>query len=114
MTGAFGKGCDPRTLPDWSPAITAAVRQAHGAPSLSRGGDGTYRTRLAALAADEGCGFLDLDGAWGAYLLATDRPYAWFMRDEVHANARGAQLLARVLERFFAPGPRWGRRERTR
>jgi lysophospholipase L1-like esterase len=56
-----------------------------------------------ALAADEGCGFLDLEGAWGAYLRSVAQPYAWFMRDEVHANTRGAQLLARILERWFAP-----------
>ncbi len=90
MTGAFGKDRDPRALPDWSPAIAPA--------------DGSYRSRLAALAADEGCGFLDLEGVWGAYLLATDRPYGWFMRDPVHANARGSQLLGRILQRFFAPG----------
>lgn len=89
MTGAFGKGRDPRALPEWSPAIVP--------------NDGSYRSRLMALATEEGCGFLDLEGAWGSYLLSTDRPYAWFMRDEVHANTRGAQLLARILERFFAP-----------
>jgi len=89
MTGAFGKDRDPRALPDWSPAIVP--------------GDGGYRSSLAALAADEGCGFLDLEGASGAYLLSTDHPYAWFMRDPAHANARGGQLLARILERYFAP-----------
>jgi len=88
MTGPFGKGRDPRMLRDWSPAITP---------------DGSnYRSRLLALARDEGCGFLDLEGAWGAYLLATDRPYDWFLRDPVHANTRGAMLLGRILERFFA------------
>ncbi len=89
MTGAFGKGRDPRDDPAWMPFI--------------RPGCPTYRSRLMALAAEEGCGFLDLEGAWGAYLLAIDQPYAWLMRDEVHANARGHQLLARILERFFAP-----------
>ena len=88
MTGAFGKDRDPRVLPDWSPTVTP--------------GDGSYRSRLAALAIEERCGFLDLEGAWGAYLLRTDRPYAWFMRDAVHANTRGAQLLARILEGYFS------------
>ncbi|HUT35039.1 MAG TPA: GDSL-type esterase/lipase family protein [Planctomycetota bacterium] len=89
MTGAFGKGRDPRTLPGWSPVVRPD-------------GDG-YRSRLMALAIKEGCEFLDLEGAWGAYLLGIRQPYAWLMRDEVHANARGAQVLARILERFFAP-----------
>jgi len=89
MTGAFGKGRDPREDPAWSPAIVP--------------GDGSYRSRLEALAAEEGCGFFDLEGAWGAYLRSVPQPYAWFMRDEVHANTRGHMLLARILERFFAP-----------
>jgi len=87
MTGAFGKGRDPREDLAWMPTVRP-------------GGPG-YRSRLMALAAEEGCGFLDLEGAWGAYLLAIDQPYAWLMRDDVHANARGHQLLARILERYF-------------
>ncbi|HPD17063.1 MAG TPA: SGNH/GDSL hydrolase family protein [Planctomycetota bacterium] len=88
MTGPFGKGRDPRMLRGWSPVVTP---------------DGSdYRSRLLALARDEGCGFLDLEGAWGSYLLATDRPYEWFLRDPVHANTRGGMLLGRVLERFLA------------
>jgi len=89
MTGAFGKDRDPRALADWSPTIVP--------------GDGSYRSRLEALAAEEGCGFLDLEGAWGAYLLGVSQPYDWFMRDPVHANARGSQLLGRILERYLAP-----------
>jgi hypothetical protein len=88
MTGAFGKGRDPRQLPDWSPTVDPD-------------GDG-YRSRLLRLAEEEGAEFFDLEGAWGSYLLGNDRPYAWFMRDEVHANARGSQLLGRILGRFFA------------
>ena len=89
MTGAFGKDRDPRALADWSPTIVP--------------GDGSYRSRLEALAAEEGCGFLDLEGAWGAYLLGVSQPYDWFMRDPVHANTRGGMLLARILERYLAP-----------
>jgi len=27
----------------------------------------------------------------------------WFMRDVTHANVRGAQVVARMLEKYFAP-----------
>jgi len=91
MTGAFGKDRDPRLVPEWSPVVGI--------------GGTSYRSRLLGLAGEERLEFLDLEGAWGAYLLGVEEPYAWFLRDPVHANCRGRQILARILERYFAPKP---------
>jgi len=89
MTGAFGKGQDPRELAEWEPTVDPA-------------GPG-YRSALLRLALDEDLEFIDVRGAWGSYLVGVAEPYGWFMRDEVHANCRGRQVLARILERYFAP-----------
>ena len=60
---------------------------------------------LARLAEEEGAAFLDMALLWREYLgqhdLGTDPPE--FRRDGGHANARGKQFHARVLECFFRP-----------
>jgi len=91
LTGAFGRDQDPRELPDWELAPDPA-------------GTG-YRSQLLNLAKVLRTGFFDLRGAWGEYLLGCGQPLARFMRDPVHANARGGQILARVLERYFTLPP---------
>jgi lysophospholipase L1-like esterase len=63
-----------------------------------------YRYRLRQLAEQERCGFLDLTGVWWRYIQQSGKVPGWFMRDAVHANERGFQILGRILERFFAPG----------
>lgn len=89
MTGAVGKG-DARNEPGWMESASAS------------GTD--YRSRLMALAEDERAGYLDLEGAWGNYLRALTMPREFFLRDPYHANERGRQALAVVVERFFGPG----------
>ena len=34
---------------------------------------------------------------------ADGKEVGWFMRDPIHANQRGEQVLGRILDRFFAP-----------
>lgn len=58
------------------------------------------------LAREEAVAYLDLRLAFNEYLLHCGKPYRWFARDPIHANARGKQILARVLERYFAPDPK--------
>jgi lysophospholipase L1-like esterase len=66
--------------------------------------DGTdYRARLQRLAADEKCEFLDMTGPWWQYVQDSGKTYGWFRGDDVHANDRGTQILARILEKYFAP-----------
>jgi hypothetical protein len=88
LTPAFGfEGSD--FIKDW----TYAVR--------TDGSD--YRSRLMRLASDEQCEFLDMTGPWWQYVQNSGKTYGWFRGDAVHANERGMQILARLLERYFAP-----------
>ena len=59
--------------------------------------------RLGAMCAEEKTEYLDLRAAWEAYLAGSPRPRAWYQRDEVHANTRGKQILARILAAYLAP-----------
>jgi hypothetical protein len=59
--------------------------------------------RLGAMCAEEKVEYLDLRGVWEAYLAASPRPRAWYQRDEVHANTRGKQVLARILAAYLGP-----------
>lgn len=54
-------------------------------------------------AREEHVAFLDAGLILGNYLLNCGKPYEWFLRDAVHPNDRGKQLLGRILERYFAP-----------
>jgi hypothetical protein len=65
-------------------------------------GDG-YRSRLMRLAAEERVEFVNMTGPWGEYIRRSDKARGWFMRDPVHANERGFQILGRILEKYFAP-----------
>jgi hypothetical protein len=63
---------------------------------------------LAAMCDGEGVEYLDLRGAWEAYLTASPRPRAWYQRDAVHANTRGKQILGRILAAYLGPRDRAG------
>lgn len=62
-----------------------------------------YRACLMRLASEENCEFLDMTGPWWQYVQDSDKTYGWFRGDAVHANERGTQILARILEKYFAP-----------
>jgi len=87
MTGAFGTRQDPASNPAWTFEVDPA-------------GSG-YRSRLLRLAGEEGCAFLDLTGPWGRYVKDQPQHVGWFMRDPVHANERGFQILGRIVERYL-------------
>lgn len=59
--------------------------------------------KLAALAAELGVEYLDMKKPWNDYLGNSEKPYMYFHRDRVHAEDRGKQVLARILERYFEP-----------
>ena len=65
----------------------------------------SFRNRLAHVAREEGCEFLDLRTPWEDYLAECGRPLEWFMRDRVHANVRGVQVAGRMMARYFTPTP---------
>ena len=85
MTGPFG-GIDPRQRASWE-----ATRAK------------PYGTELRKLAEQSNAGFLDLQAVWGKYVADSGQEVKWFMRDVVHANAKGEQILGRILEHFFSP-----------
>lgn len=89
MTGALGYEGDPRR---WDPPAEGAVPPATG-----------WARKLRHLAEEKETGFFDLEQAWGAVLMAGDAPYEYYLRDVIHANTRGQQVLARIFERYFAP-----------
>jgi hypothetical protein len=88
MTPAFGfEGSD--FIKEWTYAVKP---------------DGTdYRARLMRLASEENCEFVDMTGPWWQYVQDSGKTYGWFRGDAVHANERGMQILARILEKYFAP-----------
>jgi len=91
MSGAVGAASqgDPRRQPGWRPDPDPQGE--------------AYRDRLMRMAEEEQIAFFDFEGMWGRYIQACGRPYDTFLRDPVHANARGMQILARILAAFFAP-----------
>ena len=88
-TGPVGGKGDPREDPNWTPEPDPA-------------GD-DFRVRLRRLAEEEGVAFLDMQTLWRLYIRASDKLYSFFLRDDIHANTRGRQVLARIMEHYFAP-----------
>jgi len=62
-----------------------------------------YNARLARMCRQEKVEFLDIRAGWNDYIWQSPRPQDWFMRDIVHSNSRGKQVLARILLRYFEP-----------
>lgn len=60
-----------------------------------------FRFNLQKVAAEEKCVFFDMTGPWWAYIQDSGKTYGWFMGDAVHANARGCQIIGRLLEAWF-------------
>jgi lysophospholipase L1-like esterase len=67
---------------------------------------GPYREGLREMAAEEAVEYFDVATIWDTYIAHCGRPYDDFLRDPVHANERGRQVLARMLVGFFAPAGR--------
>ena len=60
-----------------------------------------FRYNLRKVAEEEHCAFFDMTAPWWSYIQSTGKTYGWFMGDSVHANARGCQIIGRLLERYF-------------
>jgi lysophospholipase L1-like esterase len=60
-----------------------------------------FRFNMQRVAAEEKCAFFDMTGPWWAYIQESGKTYGWFMGDAVHANARGCQIIGRLLESWF-------------
>ncbi|MGB2821783.1 MAG: SGNH/GDSL hydrolase family protein, partial [Phycisphaerae bacterium] len=53
--------------------------------------------RIRALAGSQKVELLDIRAAWDEYVGGSPMPHAWYMRDPIHANARGKQVIGRIL-----------------
>jgi lysophospholipase L1-like esterase len=62
---------------------------------------GPYRVGLREMAAEEAVECFDVATIWDTYIAHCGKPYDYFLRDPVHANERGRQILARMLVGFF-------------
>lgn len=60
-----------------------------------------FRFNMQQVAAEEKCAFFDMTGPWWSYIQDSGKSYGWFMGDAVHANARGCQIIGRLLEAWF-------------
>ena len=60
-----------------------------------------FRAQLRDIAKEEKCAFFDMTAEWKKYVNESGFDVGWFMRDPVHANARGSQILGRLLEIWF-------------
>jgi hypothetical protein len=47
-----------------------------------------------------------MTGPWWEYIKESGKTPGWFMRDAVHANARGSQIIGRLLQIWFKESPR--------
>lgn len=61
----------------------------------------SFRFNMQKVAAEEKCAFFDMTGPWWGYIQDSGKCYGWFMGDAVHANARGCQIIGRLLEQWF-------------
>lgn len=65
----------------------------------------TFLESTAKFSAEEKLEFIPLRRMWNDYMAKATRQHdvKWFMRDSTHANVRGRQVVARMLEKYFAP-----------
>ena len=87
MSGPLGRDGDPRSNPEFTVVPT---------------GD-DFRLQLAQMCAAADVEYFDMKSAWGEYLSQSHASYDYYLRDPLHANARGRQVLARMLAEYFAP-----------
>ena len=60
-----------------------------------------FRHGMQTVAAEERCAFFDMTSPWWTYIQESGKTPGWFMGDAVHANARGCQIIGRLLEIWF-------------
>lgn len=65
-------------------------------------GNNSYRKRLKKMAEEENVEFFDIEGYFGQYVRNSGLPYEFFMRDKVHANVYGRQIVARIIFKYFS------------
>lgn len=77
-------------------------------PEMRRAGlawEAAFLEKVAQMEGELNIATFDIRTAWEQYLEQSGKPREWFLRDEIHANHRGKQILARLLANFFDPSP---------
>ena len=62
-----------------------------------------FTARLRSMTDEEHVEFLDMRSAWNEYVLRSPRPIEWFLRDPIHGNSRGKQVVGRILFDYLKP-----------
>jgi hypothetical protein len=62
-----------------------------------------FRARLERVVGEEKVALLDMRDAWNDFVRQSPPPLAWYMRDAIHANSRGKQVLGEILRRYLGP-----------
>ena len=81
--------------------MSGAVAQAVNSREVLQRRNQRFRERIEQIAADKAVAFFDLRAVYDRYIERTGGEPDWFMRDEVHANSRGKQVVGRILARYF-------------
>jgi len=63
--------------------------------------EGSFRAGMKKVCAEEKCAYFDMTAPWWKYIEESGQTYGWFMGDAVHANARGCQIIGRLMEIYF-------------
>jgi len=80
---------------------TVDARDPEAVAAAKHSGTGEWGRGLSALAAEQGCAYLDMTGPWAEYLRSTGLHPHLFYRDRVHANEFGEQMLAKIMMAFW-------------
>ncbi len=86
MSGSFGR-VDPKNDKQWQFEFDPKGK--------------TYRAKLLRLAKETNSAFLDMRAHWGKYVRESGKDVKYFMRDVVHANPKGEQIIGRILARHL-------------
>lgn len=81
--------------------VFGALRDDHIARWSFIPAEGSFRAGMKKVCEEEKCAFFDMTAPWWKYVQESGKTYGWFMGDAVHANARGCQIIGRLLEIYF-------------
>ncbi len=62
-----------------------------------------FARKIGRMAKEEEVEFFDLRAAWDECMLYSCQTQDWFLRDPIHANSRGKQVVGRLLAEYLMP-----------
>lgn len=76
----------------------AEIARAAGMERLDK-----FSREIVAAGEEDDFATLDMRSVWENYKANSPKPYEWYKRDDTHANARGKQVIGRIMAAFFRP-----------